>query len=459
MLIRNGKIVTESGSFFGDLRITDGIITETGRLDPLAGEEVIAADGKLVMPGGVDVHTHMDLDTGSARASDDFYSGTAAAACGGTTTIVDHMGFGPKGSSIRSRLEAYHGLADGKAVIDYGFHGVVDHVDGDILRELGELAGEGVTSHKFYLTYDGMISDREAFLLMERALELGVLLTVHAENDGIVSCLREKFIAEGKTAPIYHAKSRPPESEAEAVNRMILLARAAGDAPLYIVHLSCGLGLDYITGARRHGQRRLYAETCPQYLLLDESRYLEPGDEGLKYIMSPPLRPRENNGLLWRGVADGNIDTIATDHCPFFFSGEKQRGKDDFTKAPGGAPGVEARMALIFSEGVSKGRVSAEDFVRLTAANPAKLTGLYPRKGTLKAGSDGDVVIFDPERKVRLTRALLHENVDYTPYEGMELTGWPVMTISRGRVVARDGVFLGVKGAGRFLKRGLPILF
>lgn len=459
MLIRNGKIVTESGSFFGDLRITDGIITETGGLAPLPGEEVVAADGKLVMPGGVDVHTHMDLDTGSAHASDDFYTGTAAAACGGTTTIVDHIGFGPGRSSIRSRLDAYHEMAGGKAVIDYGFHGVVDHVDGDILRELGELADEGVTSHKFYLTYDGMISDREAFLLMERALELSVLLTVHAENDGIVSCLREKFIAEGKTAPVYHAKSRPPESEAEAVNRMILLARAAGDAPLYIVHLSCGLGLDYITQARRRGQRRLYAETCPQYLLLDESRYLEPDGGGLKYIISPPLRPRENNGLLWRGVEDGGIDTIATDHCPFFFTGEKQRGRDDFTRAPGGAPGVEARMALIFSEGVSKGRISAEDFVRLTAANPARLTGLYPRKGTLMPGSDGDVVIFDPEKKVRLTRGLLHENVDYTPYEGMELTGWPVMTIARGRVAAKDGVFLGVKGAGRFLKRGLPVLF
>lgn len=459
MLICNGKIVNDNGSLFGDLRIEDGVITEIGALAPMAGEKVVDARGKLVMPGGVDVHTHMDMDTGQGRVSDDFYTGTAAAACGGTTTIVDHMGSGPKGCSIRHQLDVYHRLAEGKAVIDYSFHGVMDHVDGDILREISELAEEGITSHKFYLTYADKISDGEAFRLMERARELGVLLTVHPENDGVVNYLREKFRAEGKTEPIYHAESRPPECEAEAINRMILLARMAGDAPLYIVHLSCGLGLDYIKQARRHGQKRLYAETCPQYLLLDKSCYEKPDGEGLKYIMSPPLRERENNGMLWRGVEDGVIDTIATDHCPFFFSGAKQLGRDDFTMAPGGAPGVEARMALIFSEGVTKGRITAEDFVRIVSAAPAKLTGLYPRKGRLEPGSDGDIVIIDPEKQVRLTHSLLHENVDYTPYEGVELTGWPVMTISRGRIVAKDGVFMGAKGTGRFLKRGLPQLY
>lgn len=459
MLICNGKIVNDKSSFFGNLRIENGVITEIGDLSPMAGEEVIDASGKLVMPGGVDVHTHMDMDVGIARVSDNFYTGTAAAACGGTTTIVDHMGFGPKGCSIRHQLDVYHRLAKGKAVIDYSFHGVMDHVDDDILREIGELVEEGITSHKFYLTYAGKISDGEAFRLMERARELGILLTVHPENDGVVNYLSGKFRSEGKIEPIYHAESRPLECEAEAINRMILLARMAGDAPLYIVHLTCGLGLDYIKQARRYGQRRLYAETCPQYLLLDKSCYEKPDSEGLKYVMSPPLRESENNEMLWRGVEDGVIDTIATDHCPFFFSGEKQLGRNDFTKTPGGAPGVEVRIALIFSEGVSKGRISAEDFVRIVSAGPARLTGLYPRKGLLAPGSDGDVVIIDPEKRVRLTHSLLHENVDYTPYEGIELIGWPVVTISQGMIVAREGVFMGVKGAGRFLKRDLPQLY
>lgn len=459
MLISNGKIVNDNGSFFGSLRIEEGVVTEMGSLAPLAGEEVVDAIGKLVMPGGVDVHTHMDMDVGVAHVSDDFYTGTVAAACGGTTTIVDHMGFGPKGCSIRHQLGVYHRLAEGRAVIDYSFHGVMDRVDDGILREIGELVEEGITSHKIYLTYGNKVSDGEAFRLMERARELGVLLTVHPENDGVVSYLREKFRAEGKIEPIYHAESRPPECEAEAINRMILLARMAGDAPLYIVHLTCGLGLDYIKQARRYGQRRLYAETCPQYLLLDKSCYEREDGEGLKYVISPPLRDRENNGMLWQGIEDGVIDTIATDHCPFFFSGEKQLGRYDFTKIPGGAPGVEARMALIFSEGVSKGRISAEDFVRIVSAAPARLTGLYPRKGILAPGSDGDVVIIDPEKRVRLTHSLLHENVDYTPYEGVELTGWPVMTISSGRIIAKEGVFMGAKGAGRFLKRSLPQLY
>lgn len=459
MLICDGKIVNWNGSLLGSLRIEGGVITEIGDLVPQPGEEVIEAGGKLVMPGGVDIHTHMDLDTGSARVSDDFYTGTVAAVCGGTTTIVDHMAFGPKHCTIRRQLDVYHGLAAGKAVIDYSFHGVMDHVDDDLLREIGELADEGITSHKFYLTYGGKISDGEAFRVMERARELGILLAVHPENDGIVGYLREKFRKEGKTEPIYHARSRPDECEAEAINRMILMARVAGDAPLYIVHLSCGLGLEYIKLARQSGQQRLYAETCPQYLFLDEGRYGLPDGEGLKYIMSPPLRARENNDILWRGIADGVIDTIATDHCPFFFNGEKQLGKDDFTKSPGGVPGVEARMALLFSGGVSGGWISAEDFVRISSANPAKLTGLYPRKGLLAVGSDGDVVVFNTGKQVCLTHSLLHENVDYTPYEGIELNGWPETTISRGKVAARYGVFLGTKGAGRFLKRGRPILY
>lgn len=456
MLLKNGLIATEQGAISGDIRIVGETITEIGlALEPAAGEEVVDASGKIILPGGVDAHTHMDLDLGTVRATDDFYTGTVAAACGGTTTIIDHMAFGPPGCSIRHQVDAYHKLAGGKAVIDYGFHGVMDHVDDAILQELGALAQEGITSHKVYLTYGGKITDGAALRLLERTAELGVLLTVHPENDGAVNYLRQKLKAAGETAPIAHARSRPPECEAEAIGRMILFAQMAGDAPLYIVHLSNALGLSFIRAARARGQRHLFAETCPQYLLLDESRYLEP--DGLKYIMSPPLRSAEHLDALWQGIHDGAIDTVATDHCPFFYHGEKQRGKDDFTLAPGGAPGVETRLPLLFSE-IAAGRLTLGRLVSLCCATPARLFGLYPKKGVVAVGSDADLVLVDPAKTVRLTRDMLHENTDYTPYEGMELSGYPVMTIARGEVIVRDNQFVGRRGRGKFLRRGLPDL-
>lgn len=456
MLIKNGLIATENGGENGDIRVEGELIREIGvSLSPQKDEEIIDASGKIILPGGVDVHTHMDLDLGSVRATDDFYTGTVAAACGGTTTIVDHMAFGPKGCSIHSQIEAYHRLAGGKAVIDYGFHGVTDHVDKSVLDEMEALIGEGVTSHKIYLTYGGKISDGEALMLLERAGELGVLIAVHPENDGAIGYLREKYLAEGKTTPIYHARSRPAECEAEAIGRMALFARMANDAPLYIVHLSNGLGLDIIREARRHGQRNLFVETCPQYLLLDESRYLDP--DGLKYVMSPPLRLPGDNEAIWGGVSGGDIDTVATDHCPFFYGREKQLGRDDFSKAPGGAPGVEARIPLMFSQ-IAAGRLTLGRLVSVCCSNPARLFGMYPKKGVIAVGSDADLVLLDPSREVTLSHELLHENTDYTPYEGMRLTGYPVMTISRGEVIVTNGQFAGSMGRGRFLKRGKPDL-
>ena len=456
MLIKNGTFATASDVFHGDLRIEEGKITQIcNTITPGSGEEVIDAQGLWVLPGGVDVHTHMDLDVGIARSTDDFYTGTVAAACGGTTTIVDHMAFGPKGCPLHHQVDVYHKLADDKVVIDYGLHGVIQHVDDGILSEMETLIAAGITSYKFYLTYGFKLSDYEAFRVLQRGKELGLMMTVHPENDGVVSCLRDEFSKQGLTTPHYHAKSRPLECEAEAINRMLLFAHMAGDAPLYIVHLSNGLGLSYVEQARERDQKDVYAETCPQYLFLDDSRYDLPINEALKYIMSPPLRPKENNELLWAGIEHGVFDTIATDHCPFFLSGEKQLGKDDFTKCPNGAPGVEARLALLFSEGVSKGRISVNRLVDLCATRPAKLFGLYPQKGTIAVGSDGDSVLFDPNKKVTLTKSLLHENVDYTPYEGMALTGFPVMTISRGEVIVKNGEFLGKKGRGQFMKRTL----
>jgi len=456
MLIKGGLVARESGARLEDIRIEGEIIYEIApSLTPRLNEPVIDAGGKIVIPGGVDAHTHMDLDQGNVRATDDFYTGTVAAACGGTTTIVDHMGFGPRGCTITHQADTYHRLAEGNAVIDYGFHGVLDHVDDALLDEIEALIGEGITSHKFYLTYAGKVSDYEIIRLMERASQLGVMLAVHAENDGAITWLREKYRMAGKTAPVWHARSRPPGCEAEAVGRMAWLANISGDAPLYIVHLSSKEGLDSIISARSRGQQNLFAETCPQYLLLDESLYLE--EDGSKYIMSPPLRAPESPQALWEGVRAGDIDVIATDHCPFFYGKEKQLGKDDFTKTPGGAPGVEARIPLMFAEIATK-RLTLQQLVTLCCTNPARLFGMYPGKGVIAEGSDADLVLIDPEIKTRLTHEMLHENCDYTPYEGLPLCGYPVMTLSRGEVIVQDGRFVGKKGRGRFIKRGLPDL-
>ena len=457
MLIQQGKVVAEGFTGVADLRIEGEIITEIAPHIPAKpGEEVIDARGKLVLPGGVDVHTHMSLDLGHVVATDDFYTGTVAAACGGTTTIVDHMGFGPPGCTLLSRVEHYQGMAKDKAVIDYSVHGVTNRVDADVLAEMETLIDAGVTSCKVYTTYGGKLPDKDIFAILERTAELGMMICVHPENDGVVNYLREKFVREGKLGPEYHPLSRPAEAEADAIHRIALMAHLAGDAPLYIVHLTCALGLDLIRERRLNGQKRLFAETCPQYLVLDESLYARP--DGLKYIMSPPLRAKGNQGALWQGMMSGEIQTVGTDHCPFFYNKEKQLGKDDFTKAPGGAPGVEARMSIIFSEGVSQGRLCLEQFVDLTATNPAKLFGMYPKKGVLKPGSDGDVVLFDPDREAIITWEKLHENVDYTPYEGLQVKGVPILTISRGQVVAKGGRFTGKAGDGRFVHRGLPMV-
>ena len=309
LLIKNGTIATASDTYKADIYIENGVIRYIGENIEEDADEVVDAKGKYVIPGGVDVHTHFNLDVGIAVANDDFYTGTIAAACGGTTTIVDHMGFGPKGCDLKHQVDLYHKYADGNSVIDYSFHGVIQHIDKNILEEMKRIF----------------------------------------EDEGVAS--------EGLKTPVYHCLSRPEEAEGEAVNRMINIAKIADDAPLYVVHLSTKLGLDYIKIAREKGQK-VYAETCPQYLILDKSKYELPNNEGLKYIMSPPLREKNNCNELWKGINDGYIQTIATDHCPFSFNKEKQMGKDDFTKCPNGAPGVEERIPLIFSEGVMKKKIS-----------------------------------------------------------------------------------------------------
>ncbi|MEG0773941.1 dihydropyrimidinase [Clostridium sp.] len=452
-IIKNGTIITASDTVKGDLFIDEGIIKEVGINIEKNNCEIIDAMGKYVIPGGVDVHTHFDLDVGISRAVDDFYTGSVAAACGGTTTIVDHMAFGPKGCNLKHQIEVYHKLAEDKAVIDYSFHGVIQHVNDEILAEIEEIVDSGIPSFKLYLTYDFKVNDDDAFKVISTLGNLGGITTVHCENNDIINYLRSYYSSKGLYQPIYHAKSRPVEAEGEAVNRIINIAAMAKDAPLYIVHLSTKLGLQYIKTAKERGQKNIFAETCPQYLILDEEEYNLPNNEGLKFIMSPPLRQSYNKEALWNGIKDGHIQVVATDHCPFNFKKEKQMGIEDFTKCPNGAPGVETRMALLFSEGVSKNRISINKFVEITCTNPAKIFGLYPKKGTIAVGSDADIVILDPHKEFIITKSMLHENVDYTPYEGIKVIGYPELTMVRGAIVAKNNEFVGKKGLGKFIKR------
>ena len=460
MLVRGGTVVTETGTFSGDVLIEDGKILGvlTGTDAAVAADKVIDAAGKYVLPGAVDIHTHMDLDVGIARAIDDFYTGTAAAACGGTTTIVDHMAFGPKGCSPWCQVKEYHRLADGNAAVDYGFHGVLQHADPGVLDDMAQIAKEeGITSFKVYMTYDGRLDDLDLMKVLKRAGEERILIASHCENHGIVTYFRERFVKVGKTQTRWHPVSRPAEAEAEAVSRLLYLAQAAGEAPVYIVHLSSRRGLEEFRKAKKAGQAHIGAETCPQYLLLDEKLYDDP-QEGLKAIMAPPLRRQEDRDALWHALAENELDTVATDHCPFTFARQKQQGAQDFTKCPSGAPGVEERLILLYSEGAVKGRITLPQLVKYACTNPARVAGLYPRKGTVEAGADADLVILDPEKEWTMTTGRLHGKADYTCYEGMKISGAVERVMLRGRTVALDGEFTGVRGGGQYLRRGISSL-
>ena len=460
-IIKNGKIATDSDVFEGDILIDGEKITEVGKNIHCEDAEVIDAAGMYVLPGAVDVHTHMDLDVGFARAIDDFYDGTVAAACGGTTTIVDHMAFGPKDCSMWHQVNEYHRLADGNAVVDYGFHGVFQHLHEETLGEMKEIAEkEGITSFKVYMTYDYMLHDDEIFRVLRAAKEAGVVITVHCENHGVIQQLRREFSEAGCGAAKYHPLSRPPRCEAEAVNRMIHIAAMAGDAPLYIVHLSSAEGLHEVLRARAEHRPNLGVETCTQYLVLTDEMYEDP-EEGLKAIMSPPLRKDQDREELWQALKDGKIDTVATDHCPFHYKAgkaEKQYGKDDFTKCPNGAPGVQERLMLMFSEGFMKGRLTLPQVVKYSCAAPCRMFGLYPMKGSLEPGTDADIVLIDPDKITEIDRDYIKGASDYSCYEGMKLQGRIETVFLRGREIVRNGEFLGSRGDGKYLKRGKSIL-
>jgi len=455
LIIKNGMIVTESETYFSDIMIENNKISCIGVALSNDNAEVIDASGMYIIPGAVDVHTHMDIQSGDNHSVDDFYTGTVAAVSGGTTSIVDHVAFGPENCELSHQIDKYHKLAEGKAVIDYGFHGVIQYVNDEVLSEMESLSKKGISSFKIYMTYDFKLDDASILRVLKKAKEQGIVIAVHAENHEVINYLRKKYVSKGCLEAIYHAKSRPDHCEAEAISRVLHLAALAGNAPIYIVHLSTEKGLDEIRKAKAQGQKNIFTETCTQYLTMTEEKYLEPNDNGLKYIMSPPLRKKKDIDALWKGIQDGVIDVIATDHCSFNLNGDKQKGSNDFTKCPNGAPGVGERVMVIFSEGVMKKRISLKRFVELLCTNPAKIYGMYPKKGCLIPGADADVTIINPNSEYTLTRSMLQGAVDYTCFEGMKINGDIDTVIQNGKVAYKNSKFFGKKGHGKFIKRKL----
>ncbi len=455
-VIRNGTVATAGDVVRCDVGIRDGRITALGE-DLTDAEQVIDASDRLVLPGGIDAHVHIDEPAYmGVKVADDFESGSLAAACGGTTTMVSFAAQ-QRGKSLRSVVEAYRARAEGKAYIDYAFHLIVSAPDEQLLgQELPALVADGYTSFKIYMTYEGLaLDDRQILDVLAAARRDGALVMVHAENDHCIHWLKDRYLDAGDTAVGNHGRIAPMPVEREATHRAIALAEIA-DVPVLIVHVSGREAVEQIEWARRRGLK-VYAETCPQYLFLSQDDMDKPGIEGAKYICSPPPRGRDNAEALWRALGQGTFQVFSSDHCPYAFDGpggKQARGpKAGFHEIPPGVPGIETRLALLFSEGVGRGRIALTDFVALSATNAARLYGLYPRKGTLAVGSDADIALWDPERTVTLSHDLLHDRVDYTPYEGRAVTGWPVMTLSRGRVVWDDGAVKGRPGQGRFLQR------
>jgi dihydropyrimidinase len=452
LLIKNGTIVTATDQYRGDVFVDGEKITTIGTNLTMSADRVLDATGRYLFPGGIDVHTHLDMPFGGTTSADDFESGTIAAAYGGTTTIVD-FAIQYKGQTLHHAWETWMKKADGKAAIDYGFHMIVTDLTEQVEQEMDDLVKQGVTSFKLFMAYPGvfMLDDASIFRALLRTGKNGGTICMHAENGGVIEVLVKRALAEGRTAPKYHALTRPARAEAEATHRAIALAEIA-DVPIYIVHLSAAEALEMVAEARDRGLPA-YAETCPQYLFLSYDNYEESGFDGAKYVMSPPLRPRETQDRLWRGLAFNDLQAISTDHCPFCMKEQKTLGVNDFSKIPNGAPGIETRMSLVYDGGVRSGRLSLNRFVELTATSPAKIFGLFPRKGTIAPGSDADIVIFDPEKKVRLSARTLHMKVDYNPYEGREVTGATETVISRGRVIVEGGRFTSRAGSGSFLRR------
>ena len=453
-LIKNGRIVTAVDDYLADIMIEGETIATIGRgLPDTNVDRIIDAKGKLVLPGGIDPHTHLDLPFGGTSSSDNFETGTIAAAHGGTTTIID-FAVQSKGQSLKEAVDVWFEKAEGRTSIDYGFHLICTDLPDNRIGEMKALIREGISSFKLFMAYPGvfLVDDGTIFKAMSAAGQAGGLICMHAENGVVIDVLVRRALEAGHTAPKYHALTRPTKAEAEGVHRAIALAEMA-ESPVYIVHLSSDDALQEVVRARDLGLPA-YAETCPQYLFLDQSLYDGPGFEGAKYVMTPPLRPKENQERLWRGIRTNDLQVIATDHCPFCFKDQKQLGRDDFTKIPNGGPGVEHRMSLIHNGGVVSGRISLNRFVEITSTAAAKIFGLFPRKGTVAVGSDADLVIFDPDEEMTISAKTHHMNVDYSCYEGVKVQGVTKTVLSRGQIIIDDGKYVGKPGMGEFLKRG-----
>lgn len=452
-LIVNGTVVTASDTTKADVAIRGGKVVAIGSGLPHENAgRVLDASSKYIFPGGIDVHTHLDMPFGGTTSADDFETGTRAAAFGGTTTLID-FAIQYKGQTLRTAFDAWMAKAQPKAVSDYAFHCIATDLPSARLEEMKDLVRDGVTSFKLFMAYPGvfMLDDASIFRAMRMAAGSGAMICMHAENGGAIDVIVQQALAEGKTAPKYHALTRPTTAEAEATARAIALAEMAG-SPVYIVHLSCNEALEKVREARDRGLP-VYAETCPQYLYLSLENFDTPGFEGAKYVFTPPLREKWHQERLWTGLKQDNLQVVSTDHCPFCFKDQKQLGKDDFTKIPNGGPGIEHRMSLIYSGGVAQNRFSVNRFVELVSTTPAKLFGLYPRKGTVAVGSDADLVIFDPFREHTISASTHHMRVDYSMFEGIRVKGMPDIVLSRGRVLVENNQFHGRAGAGEFLRR------
>ena len=455
-LITGGTVVSAEGCSASDVLLEDEHVvalaasgSEPAEAWRPSADRVFEACGKYVIPGGVDAHTHMEMPFGGTTSADSFETGTRAAAWGGTTTVID-FAIQSKGESLQAGLDAWQEKADGSCSVDYAFHAIVSDVNESSLKEMDVLVDQGVTSFKLFMAYPGVFyaSDREIFQAMDRAAGNGALVMVHAENGIAIDAIVAAAVSRGQTDPIFHGLTRPAELEGEAVHRAIVLAQVA-KAPVYIVHVSSSPALEAVVRARDEGQS-VFAETCPQYLFLSEEDLARPGFEGAKFVCTPPLRPRSHQAALWRGLRTDDISVVATDHCPFSFAEQKQLGVGDFTKIPNGLPSLENRMDLMY-QGVVSGEISLSRWVEVTSTNPAKMFGLYPRKGAISPGSDADIVVYDPLAAQTISVATHHMAVDYSCYEGKSITGQVSAVLSRGRSIVEGGTFTGKPGHGQFV--------
>ncbi|HJQ47880.1 MAG TPA: dihydropyrimidinase [Amycolatopsis sp.] len=451
-LIKGGTVLSSTGGGLADVLVEDekiAAVAAPGLFD--SADTVLDARGRYVLPGGIDVHTHMEMPFGGTFSADTFSTGTTAAAWGGTTTIID-FAVQAKGTSLGSTLDKWHEKADGNCAIDYGFHMIVSDVHDSTLKEMATCVDAGVSSFKMFMAYPGVFysTDGDILRAMQKATETGSTIMMHAENGIAIDQLVAQALAAGRTDPVQHGYTRPSALEGEATSRAITLARVTG-SPLYIVHLSAAEALSAVAQARNEGQN-VFAETCPQYLYLSIEDLDRPGFEGAKYVASPPLREKRHQADLWRGLRTNDLSVVSTDHCPFCFKEQKELGRGDFSKIPNGMPGVEHRMDLLH-QGVVAGEISLARWVEACATTPARMFGLYPRKGVLAPGSDADIVIYDPTAKRTLSAETHHMAVDYSAYEGFQITGKVETVLSRGRVVVSPAGFGGAPGRGRFLAR------